>query len=103
MAVWWPMDAVHRPPDSHFSQKYRNLINDDLRLPIGIVVEPAGLAQWYVDAAVTTIACKGLVSSRVVVGELGPRTIIGSPPRVVEKVATGMIENGIMNGRIRVP
>lgn len=79
-----------------------SLIHDDLRIVVGIVVDPGGLIGWHVDTAVCAVIGTG-IAARIDVVELGAGAVVRTPPGVVQEVSAGVIHDGVVNRRVRVP
>jgi len=67
------------------------LVDDDGGVPVGVIVDPVGLVQGDVDAAVAAVAGEALVATGVYMGELGAGTVVGTPPAIVYEVAPQVI------------
>src|SRR5215472_3913242 len=68
-----------------------------------VCVEPARLILLHIDTAVASVSCKRLVTAAVIVREVRSRTIIGSPPAVVEVVAAPVVLHRVVDVGIRIP
>lgn len=79
------------------------LIDDNVCIPVGMVVYPAGLVYLHIDAAMATIEVEGRSAARVIMWELCPWTKVLSPPGIVYEEAAPVVENRVVNGRWWIP
>src|SRR5215472_17408298 len=79
------------------------LIENHAGVIVSVCVEPARLILPHVDAAVASVSCKCLVTAAVIVREVRSRTIIRSPPAIVEVVATPVVLHRVVDLGVRIP
>src|SRR5579884_3308847 len=79
------------------------LINHNLRVPVGMGIDPGRLLLLNVDAAMTAVAGERFVAAHIVVRELRAGAEVDAPPRIVDEVAAPVIENGVVDWRVRIP
>src|SRR5579872_6969560 len=84
-------------------RKLTMLVNHNVGIPVRIGVEPGGLILLHVHTAVATIARERFVTTSIVVGKLGARAVVDTPPGIVDVEATPVIEDSIVNRRRRIP
>src|SRR5450755_1559443 len=89
------LDLFHAPP--------HKLIDDDSCVPIGMRIDPPGIALTQIDAAVAPIEIVGRCSNRVLVRKLRSRPERFSPGSIVDEVAAQVIEHGVVNRRVGEP
>ena len=78
------------------------LVNDDACVQYHKPVDPGCIRLRDVDTPMRPLR-RERIASRILMWEIGPWTVVGTPPAVMKKVALTVVLDGIVNRRIRIP
>src|SRR5260370_16884409 len=70
---------------------------------VRMCVEPGRLLLLHIDTAVAAISCEHLVTATIIVWVIRSRAIIGSPPAIMEEVATPVVLHPVVDLGIGIP
>jgi hypothetical protein len=83
---------------------FQMLLVDDHGCSIAcMVIQPGSIIRKHIDAAVAAITGERLVTTAIVVREIGANAIIGAPPAIVKEVSSTVIFHGVLNLGWRIP